>query len=118
MKKLRVFVLFSILLATLAACAPGSSIQVTTPETTMRLSTPGPNPLVNQADASGRLAGAGTGLWHGLISPVTLVISFFNSEVQMYEVHNSGSAYNLGFLLGVALIFALLTLFTRVRRRA
>ncbi len=113
MKNLLVSVL---LLVTMTACAPGSSVQVTTPDSSMQLKAPGPNPMVNQPDQSGLVARAGAGLWHGIISPVTLVISFFNSDVHMYEVHNAGSEYDLGFLLGVALVFALLSLFIRMRR--
>jgi len=51
------------------------------------------------ADAQGRVAGIWLGIWHGFISPVTLVLSFFNKDVQMYEVHNAGNLYNLGFFL-------------------
>lgn len=94
----------------LAACAPGSEIEVTTPETTIELTTPGPNPQMNQADADGRLAGALQGLWHGLIAPVTAIGAFFNPAMQMYEVHNNGNEYNLGFLVGVALVFLFLGL--------
>jgi hypothetical protein len=108
MKKL--LVLVAILLVLVTGCAPGTDIEVNVPDTTIRLTTPGPNPEVNQPDAEGRLAGAGTGLWHGLIAPVTLVTSFFNENTQMYEVHNNGSEYNLGFLVGVALVFLLLGL--------
>lgn len=100
----------------LAACSPGSSVQVTTPTTTMQLRAPGPNPLVNQPDGAGLVARAGAGLWHGIIAPVTLVISFFNSEVKMYEVHNTGSEYDFGFLLGLAMVMAVLSLFIRMRR--
>jgi hypothetical protein len=82
----------------------------------MQLSAAGPNPLLNQPDASGRVARAGAGLWHGLIAPATLLISFFNSDVRMYQVHNAGSEYDLGFLVGVAIVFALLALFIRMRR--
>ena len=100
----------------LAACGPDTSVQVTTPETTMQLRAPGPNPMMNQPDGAGLIARAGAGLWHGIIAPVTLVISFFNSDVHMYEVHNAGSEYDLGFLLGVTLVIALLSLFARMRR--
>lgn len=100
----------------LAACGPGSSVQVTTPNTTMQLRAAGPNPMANQADAAGLVARAGAGLWHGIIAPVTLVISFFNSDVRMYEVHNVGSEYDFGFLLGIALVITLLSLLTRMRR--
>jgi hypothetical protein len=102
--------------STLTACAPGTSIEVTTSSSTIQLALPGPNPLVNQPDAQGRVARAVAGLWHGIIAPVTLVISFFDSDVQMYEVHNAGSEYNFGFFLGEALIFGFLGLLLRIRR--
>jgi len=92
----------------LAACAPGSDIEVNVPATTLELTSPGPNPMVNEPNEEGHLAGAAQGLWHGLIAPVTLVGSFFNPALEMYEVHNNGREYNLGFLLGVALIFLIL----------
>lgn len=108
MKKRLVVVVSLILLVILAGCAPGSSVEVTTPETNIQLTTPGVNPLVNEPAASGTVAGVFQGLWHGLIAPVTLIMSFFNESVQMYEVHNNGREYNLGFLLGVALVFLIL----------
>lgn len=101
------FVLVTLLLA---ACAPGSDIEVNVPATTLELSTPGSNPLQNQADADGHLAGAAQGLWHGLIAPITVVGAFFNPAMEMYEVHNNGREYNLGFLVGVALVFLILGL--------
>jgi hypothetical protein len=42
------------------------------------------------------------GLWQGLISPITFVISLFTSEVNIYEVQNNGNWYDFGFMLGVA----------------
>lgn len=108
MKKLLVSV--AILLVIVTGCAPGTDIEVNVPDTTIQLTTPGANPLLNEPDENGRLAGLGQGLWHGLIAPVTLVSSFFNENTQMYEVHNNGNEYNLGFLLGVALVFLLLGL--------
>jgi hypothetical protein len=56
----------------------------------------------NQPDA----AGFWLGLWQGLISPVTFLISLFNSDVNIYEVNNNGNWYNFGFMLGVALVFS------------
>ena len=114
MKKLVIFV--SIFLVLMTGCAPGTSVQVNTPEATWQLSAPGPNPMINQGDASGRVAHAGAGLWHGIIAPITLIISFFNSDVHMYEVHNAGSEYDLGFLIGLILVIAVLSLFIRMRR--
>jgi len=116
MKKMVIFVLSAILLVIMTGCGPGSSVQVTTPNSTMQLSAPGPNPVINQPDALGRVARAGAGLWHGIIAPITLVISFFNSDVRMYEVHNTGSEYDLGFLLGLAIVISILGLLIRMRR--
>ena len=134
MKRLLVFALMAVALLVVAGCAPGPVAQVNTPVpgtpgtpapsgeinvpgVTIQLNAPGPNPLVNTGNASGRVAGILLGLWHGIISPVTLVLSFVNSNVQMYEVHNDGSQYNLGFLLGVALVFAILGVTAGSRRR-
>lgn len=113
MKKLLIFVT---ILLVLTACAPGTDIEVDTPQTTIELTTPGVNPQLNEPDANGRLAGALQGLWHGLISPVTVIGSFFNPAMQMYEVHNNGREYNLGFFIGIALVFLLLGLIGGRRR--
>ena len=48
-------------------------------------------------------AGFWTGLWHGFISWVTLIIGIFSDQVRVYEIHNTGGWYDLGFLLGVGL---------------
>jgi len=116
MKKTLILALLAMLTVLLAGCGPGSNVQVTTPNSTMQLSAPGPNPSINQADTSGRVARAGAGLWHGIIAPATLLVSFFNSDVRMYEVHNAGSEYDLGFFVGVALVIAILSLLVRMRR--
>jgi hypothetical protein len=111
--RLRLPVMMALLLV---ACTTNSSVQVTTPDSTTLLTAPGPNPMINQPDALGRVARAGAGLWHGIIAPITLVLSFFNPDIHMYEVHNAGSEYDLGFLLGVTVIIAVLGLFIRMRR--
>jgi len=116
MKKSMILTLSAILFVSMVSCAPGSSVQVTTPSTSVQLTAPGPNPMINQPDASGRVARAGAGLWHGIIAPATLIVSFFNSDVRMYEVHNAGSEYDLGFLLGLAMVIAILSLLIRMRR--
>jgi hypothetical protein len=112
----RLLPLTMLMLVLVAACAPGTDIEVTMPEATLELTSPGPNPQLNDPDAAGRVAGIAQGLWHGLIAPVTAVGSFFNPAMQMYEVHNNGSEYNLGFLIGVALVFLLLGVFGGRRR--
>ena len=69
-------------LLTLSACAAGPNAMVDT----------GPDP-----------AGFWLGLWQGLISPITFLISLFTSEVNIYEVQNNGNWYDFGFMLGVAM---------------
>lgn len=49
-------------------------------------------------------AGFWAGLWHGMILVVAFVISLFNDSVAIYEVHNAGNLYNLGFVLGVLMV--------------
>ena len=116
MKKSLFFASLAILLITATGCAPGSTVEVNTPATSMQLTAPGPNPLIDQPDVSGRIAQAGAGLWHGIIAPATLIISFFDPDVRMYEVHNSGSGYDLGFLLGLGVVMAIIGLLFRMRR--
>lgn len=64
---------------------------------------PGPNSVEKTAGPEGKIAGFWLGLWHGLISPITFIISLFTKNVDIYEVHNSGSWYNFGFVLGAGL---------------
>jgi hypothetical protein len=45
------------------------------------------------------------GLWHGLIVPITFLISLVTTEVRIYEMHNNGRWYDFGFLFGVSLIW-------------
>jgi len=52
------------------------------------------------------LAGFWLGLWQGAISPITFLISLFNDNVNIYEVHNNGNWYNFGFMLGVSAAFS------------
>lgn len=61
----------------------------------------GPNPVAGVGDT----AGFWQGIWHGFISPIALVVSFFNNQVGIYEVHNNGGWYNVGFVLGASAFF-------------
>ncbi len=53
----------------------------------------------------GHKAGFWAGIWHGLIVIITFVVSLFTQEVGLYEVSNTGWAYNLGFIIGLFIIF-------------
>lgn len=47
------------------------------------------------ADAPGFFSG----LWHGLVLPISIVFSFFG-EIRIYAFPNSGWFYDLGFVIG------------------
>lgn len=87
MKRTRLLVVAAVVLVTVVGCAPG------------------PNELVDTGDEEGDVAGFWLGVWHGIIAPVTFVVSLFSDTVHIYEVHNSGAWYNVGFLLGLAIVF-------------
>jgi hypothetical protein len=87
--KTRVLVLIVLLVLialSLSACAPGA------------------NPLEGAPPEGGTVAGFWLGLCHGIIAPITFIISIFRSDVRFYEVHNSGFWYNLGFVLGAGIL--------------
>lgn len=65
----------------------------------------GPNEMVKTENPDGNVAGFWQGLWHGIIAPVTFVVSLFNENVGVYEVHNSGGWYDFGFILGMMIVF-------------
>ncbi len=45
------------------------------------------------------------GLWHGLILPISWLVSFFDNHVAIYAVYNNGGWYDSGFVLGCAVLF-------------
>ena len=65
----------------------------------------GPNELGNIPDEEGEVAGFWQGLWQGFILPFTFLISLFSDTLHIYEIHNNGGWYNLGFLLGASIFF-------------
>lgn len=67
---------------------------------------PGPNKMEKTPDQDGKIAGFWKGLWHGLIAPITFIISVFTKNVRFYEIHNNGTWYNFGFVLGAGLFLS------------
>ena len=67
--------------------------------------TPGFNEGLGVAASDGHIAGFWLGLWHGVILPFTFVLSLFSRSVQIYEVHNSGGWYDLGYIFGLSVVF-------------
>jgi hypothetical protein len=64
----------------------------------------GPNNVAHVNAA--HIAGFWLGLWQGAISPVTFLVSLFNHNVNIYDVHNNGNWYNFGFMIGVSAAFS------------
>ncbi len=85
MRKSQTIILIVIAGALLAACAAGV------------------NPAVDTPDEGGRVAGFFMGLWHGIIMPITFIISLFTERVNIYDVNNSGGWYDFGYLLGLCI---------------
>lgn len=133
-QRVLVFAAMILLLALASACAPGTGIQVkpsapetqagtpapsgeiTVPGVVININAPSPDPLFSKPGPRGGVAGILLGIWHGFISPVTIVLSFVNKDSQMYEVYNDGGPYNLGFIIGVAIWFVVLGLIMGSRR--
>jgi hypothetical protein len=61
----------------------------------------GPNPAAGADEA-----GFWWGLWHGLILPITFVVSLFNDDVSIYEVANNGNWYDFGYCVGLSMFFS------------
>ena len=62
--------------------------------------TAGDTPSIDQEPA-----GFFYGLWHGVISFITLIIHIFNDGVMVYEKTNTGGWYDFGFLIGITSIW-------------
>jgi hypothetical protein len=67
-------------------------------------------------ETAGREAGFLWGIWHGWIAPVSLIWQLFNSAIRVYETHNTGFWYDLGFYLAIVGGFGGLSL-TRKKAR-
>lgn len=45
------------------------------------------------------------GLWHGIIAPISFILSLFFDDIAMYAVNNTGGWYDFGFVLGAGILF-------------
>lgn len=46
-------------------------------------------------------AGFFSGVWHGWISPISLIIGIFNHDIHIYEPINTGWFYDFGFYIAI-----------------
>ncbi len=58
-------------------------------------------------------AGFFWGIWHGWIAPISLIVGFFNENIRVYEVVNTGWWYDLGFYIAIISGFGSLSLTRR-----
>ncbi|HWT75895.1 MAG TPA: hypothetical protein VN258_14420 [Mobilitalea sp.] len=58
-------------------------------------------------------AGFFWGIWHGWIAPISLIVGLFNKNIRVYEVMNTGWAYDFGFYIAVISGFGGLSLFRK-----
>ncbi|MEA5000047.1 MAG: hypothetical protein VB087_11725 [Candidatus Limiplasma sp.] len=93
-RKVLLLVLMLVLLAALlTACAPGDG-----------------------ANSAEHPAGFFTGVWHGWIAPVSLVVSLFNRNINIYEVYNVGFWYDFGYYMAIISGFGGLALSRKSRK--
>ena len=86
MKKKTIFILILIAAAVLVSCAAGPNV-------------------LEQSVKEEKPAGFLLGIWHGLISLFTFIISLFSDKVNVYEVYNNGGWYNFGFIIGISIFY-------------
>ena len=41
------------------------------------------------------------GIWHGWIAPISLILSFFRDNINIYEPVNTGFWYDFGFYIAI-----------------
>lgn len=46
-------------------------------------------------------AGFFSGIWHGWIAPISLILEIFQSDVRIYEPNNTGWLYDFGFYIAL-----------------
>jgi len=88
------FLIFTVLALTLTGCFPGGE-------------------RYTAADPAGFF----TGIWHGWIAPLSLIAGIFSDNVTLYEIHNTGWWYDLGFYMAVISGFGGIALSRKSRRR-
>ena len=69
-----------------------------------KLAVAGPDSQFKQPEA--KPAGFWAGYWHGMICPITFIVSLFKPGVRIYETHNNGKWYDFGFVMGASMAFS------------
>lgn len=92
MKKNKILLCFAILFVslTITGCMPGDGTYT-----------------------SSEPAGFFWGIWHGWIAPISLIMSFFDKNIRIYEIINTGWWYDFGFYIAIISGFGGLSLFRK-----
>ena len=54
-----------------------------------------------------------TGIWHGWIAPISIIVGIFDKKIRVYEVNNTGWWYDFGFYMAIISGFGGLSLARR-----
>ena len=57
------------------------------------------------------------GIWHGWVSPISLIVGIFRPSIRVYETVNTGWWYDFGFYMAIVGGFGGLSLSRRRKRR-
>jgi hypothetical protein len=69
-------------------------------------------------DLSGAPANFWLGLWQGLIIVLSFIASWFDNNIVLYQVHNNGFWYNLGYLIALSVSVGGIARGSRTRGKA
>lgn len=84
MKKLTLISLALLAIVTITGCADAVNIEACLPNET--------------------LYGFWDGVWHGMISQFSFIVSLFDNSVAIYAVNNNGGWYNFGYVGGLGVM--------------
>lgn len=73
--------------------------------------------IPRRAEHPEKPAGIFSGIWHGWIAPLSLLLGLFGDRA-IYETNNTGWSYDLGFYCSIIAGFGSLALFRRKKARS
>jgi hypothetical protein len=59
-----------------------------------------------------------TGIWHGWIAPISLIVGIFNKNISVYQTYNTGWWYDFGFYIAIISGFGSLSLVRRKNKKS
>jgi len=57
------------------------------------------------------------GIWHGWLAPLSLIISIFDKNINIYEIWNTGFWYDFGFYIAIISGFGSISLSRKKKRK-